>query len=179
MNVLDLADNKLWGIIPPELGQLRKLQVLDLSRHKFTGTIPAILGADKASQRLDLSNNNLQGGIPSSLGQLTDLRPDLRKGQGERGVVYRGLPDVGRSGEVPVAMKDWHHEAQEQVIPCDLKPSNILLDRSFQAQISDFGITRFDRDQDGFSISCLRGTRGYIPPEHASSPRVSTKTTTR
>ncbi|KAL2607561.1 hypothetical protein R1flu_026134 [Riccia fluitans] len=383
MNVLDLADNKLWGIIPPELGQLRKLQVLDLSSNKFTGTIPATLGADKALQRLDLSNNNFQGGIPSSLGQLTDLVSlDLSKndltgpipstgiflrfpasaysgnsklcgeilrrqcsgkcsclsckkvwipvvttvlaallvalgvfvswampflggssrragerrrkfnadefsplrppgrftaqdlvvatnnyydilGQGERGVVYRGyLPDVGRSGEVPVAMKvlrmmghrhdakymseivgevqtllkvrhknivkilgycydknvvalmmelmpngtladhlhkqngqklSWkmrlevaasvasglvylHHEAQEQVIHCDLKPSNILLDRSFQAQISDFGISRLtDRDQDGFSISCLRGTRGYIPPEYASSPRVSTK----
>lgn len=58
-----------------------------------------------------------------------------------------------------------HEEASEPVIHCDLKPSNILLDKDFQARISDFGISRLtDWGQEELSVSSLNGTRGYIPP---------------
>lgn len=39
-----LQNNKLSGIVPPEIGKLSELQTLDLSGNQFDGEIPASVG---------------------------------------------------------------------------------------------------------------------------------------
>ncbi|GLJ09834.1 hypothetical protein SUGI_0116690 [Cryptomeria japonica] len=79
---------------------------------------------------------------------------------------------------VAQGLKYLHHECPQQVLHCDLKPSNILLDMDFEPGIADFGISRILNYNDlsrGFSISNLQGSIGYMPPEYALSGRMTTR----
>lgn len=68
-----LSNNKINGIILPEIGKLKQLHVLDLSRNNITGTIPSSISEMGNLEVLDLSSNNLYGSIPSSFNMLTFL----------------------------------------------------------------------------------------------------------
>ncbi|CAN1831507.1 Putative receptor-like protein kinase At3g47110 [Linum perenne] len=61
------------GEIPPEIGQLHRLERLSLRDNLLDGTIPSNIGKLKSLEVLDLGNNNLFGYIPSSMGNLTRL----------------------------------------------------------------------------------------------------------
>ncbi|KAL6328931.1 hypothetical protein AAG906_007221 [Vitis piasezkii] len=58
-----------------------------------------------------------------------------------------------------------HEECRQKIIHLDIKPQNILLDESFNAKVSDFGLSKLmDRDQSQV-VTTLRGTPGYMAPE--------------
>ncbi len=73
VEILDLRENRLRGLIPSELGNLTNLTVLNLSANRLGGTIPSELGNLTNLEVLDLSGNRLSGAIPSELGNLTNL----------------------------------------------------------------------------------------------------------
>ncbi|CAN6234310.1 unnamed protein product [Urochloa humidicola] len=58
-----------------------------------------------------------------------------------------------------------HEECSTQIIHCDIKPQNILLDDNFTAKISDFGLAKLLQTTQTQTITGIRGTRGYVSPE--------------
>ena len=65
------------------------------------------------------------------------------------------------------ALNYLHNHCQQQIIHCDLKPSNILLDSEMIAHVSDFSLIRLltginDSSQKYTSTIGLNGSIGYI-----------------
>ncbi|XP_020110325.1 G-type lectin S-receptor-like serine/threonine-protein kinase LECRK3 [Ananas comosus] len=58
-----------------------------------------------------------------------------------------------------------HEECSTQIIHCDIKPQNILLDGNFVAKISDFGLAKLLKTDQTQTNTGIRGTRGYVAPE--------------
>ncbi|XP_008808085.1 G-type lectin S-receptor-like serine/threonine-protein kinase LECRK3 [Phoenix dactylifera] len=58
-----------------------------------------------------------------------------------------------------------HEECSNQIIHCDIKPQNILLDDNLVARISDFGLAKLLRTDQTRTNTAIRGTRGYVAPE--------------
>ena len=74
LTTLELRDNRLHSRIPSELGALEDLRVLDLSGNQLGGAIPGELGEPRKLEYLNLSRNQLSGRIPSALGDLPHLQ---------------------------------------------------------------------------------------------------------
>ena len=71
---LNLGHNDLTGMLPPELGQLSRLQYLFLSSNQLTGPIPIELAQLTQLRETNLGRNQLTGPIPAELGQLAEMR---------------------------------------------------------------------------------------------------------
>ncbi|XP_031122488.1 putative receptor-like protein kinase At3g47110 [Ipomoea triloba] len=80
--------------------------------------------------------------------------------------------------DVASALHYLHNDCEPMVIHCDLKPSNILLDK-LAAHVGDFGISRLysrtieDSFEDQPSTFGLKGSIGYVPPEYGTGAKAS------
>ncbi|KAF8018585.1 hypothetical protein BT93_H3466 [Corymbia citriodora subsp. variegata] len=64
-----------------------------------------------------------------------------------------------------------HEECETQIIHCDIKPQNILIDQYRRAKISDFGLSKLLKPDQTDTMTRIRGTRGYVAPEwHKNLP---------
>ncbi|KAL3719817.1 hypothetical protein ACJRO7_004748 [Eucalyptus globulus] len=81
--------------------------------------------------------------------------------------------------DVACAVDYLHHQGQNEVIHCDLKPSNILLDAQMNGHVGDFGLARIFPNAIGDLLASqtssigLKGTIGYAPPEYGMGSEVS------
>lgn len=69
-----------------------------------------------------------------------------------------------------------HRGCEHKIIHCDVKPENILLHDSFQAKISDFGLSKLLAPEQSGLFTTMRGTRGYLAPEWLTNSAISEKT---
>ncbi|XP_058089376.1 probable LRR receptor-like serine/threonine-protein kinase At3g47570 [Magnolia sinica] len=82
--------------------------------------------------------------------------------------------------DVALALDYLHHHYQTPIVHRDLKPSNVLLDDDMVAHVGDFGLARFLSEvaescsQNQTSTSGIKGSIGYIPPEHGMGGKAST-----
>lgn len=68
-----LSTCKLYGTLPPWLGNMTSLIDLELSGNYYAGRIPRELGKLKNLQQLELYYNQLEGEIPEEIANLTEL----------------------------------------------------------------------------------------------------------
>ncbi|XP_075653692.1 G-type lectin S-receptor-like serine/threonine-protein kinase LECRK2 [Castanea sativa] len=68
-----------------------------------------------------------------------------------------------------------HEECDTQIIHCDIKPQNVLLDNNNTAKIADFGLAKLLRKDQTRTNTNVRGTMGYIAPEWLKNAPVTTK----
>ena len=58
-----------------------------------------------------------------------------------------------------------HEECMPQIIHCDIKPQNILMDENRCAKLSDFRLAKLLKSDQSQTSTNIRGTRGYVAPE--------------
>ncbi|KAM3687267.1 hypothetical protein ACJW31_10G063500 [Castanea mollissima] len=64
-----------------------------------------------------------------------------------------------------------HEECESQIIHCDIKPQNILMDEYRCPKISDFGLAKLLKLDQTNTNTAIRGTKGYVAPEwHRNQP---------
>ncbi|XP_015582465.1 G-type lectin S-receptor-like serine/threonine-protein kinase LECRK3 [Ricinus communis] len=68
-----------------------------------------------------------------------------------------------------------HEECETQIIHCDIKPENILMDAYMCPKISDFGLAKLLKPDQTKTMTGIRGTRGYVAPEWHRKLPVTTK----
>ena len=69
--------------------------------------------------------------------------------------------------DVAHAMEYLHHDCFVQIVHCDLKPNNILLDEDMTSHVTDFGISKLIDPASIDSLTStlsLKGSMGYIAP---------------
>ncbi|XP_022750965.1 G-type lectin S-receptor-like serine/threonine-protein kinase LECRK1 [Durio zibethinus] len=68
-----------------------------------------------------------------------------------------------------------HEECETSIIHCDIKPQNILMDDTWTAKISDFGLAKLLMGDQTRTFTGARGTRGYMAPEWQKNTPISVK----
>ncbi|KAK7343588.1 hypothetical protein VNO77_12435 [Canavalia gladiata] len=68
-----------------------------------------------------------------------------------------------------------HEECDPQIIHCDIKPQNVLLDSNYTAKIADFGLAKLLVKDRTRTSTIVRGTMGYLAPEWLKNAPVTAK----
>ncbi|GAY68705.1 hypothetical protein CUMW_266230 [Citrus unshiu] len=76
---------------------------------------------------------------------------------------------------VASALEYLHFGHSNPIVHCDIKPSNVLLDDSMVAHLSDFGIAKLLSEEDSVKQTQTLATIGYMAPEYGREGQVSIK----
>eukprot|EP01018_Ginkgo_biloba_P011084 Gb_33024 [translate_table: standard] len=148
----------------------RECRVLSRVRHRnLVGIITSFSNNEfKALVLPFMSNGSLE----------KRLYPPGNADQSVRGLSFKERLNIAM--DIAHGIEYLHHDSSSQIVHCDLKPANVLLDDDMTAHVSDFGIASLvfanSSMQDALSSAlALKGSVGYIAPEYGLGGRTSTK----
>ena len=82
---------------------------------------------------------------------------------------------AGIALDIAKGLRYLHEECTTQIIHCDIKPQNILLDEYNNAKISDFGLAKLLMINQSKTNTAIRGTKGYVAPEWFRNMPITSK----
>ncbi|KAF8037367.1 hypothetical protein BT93_B0317 [Corymbia citriodora subsp. variegata] len=100
-------------------------------------------------------------------GSLEDLIPDRVHMTWQR--------RMGAAVDVAHALVFLHHECYPPIVHRDVKASNVLLNKSGRAHVTDFGLARVVEVGDSHVSTMVAGTIGYVAPEYGQTWKATTK----
>ncbi|XP_077229156.1 putative serine/threonine-protein kinase PBL7 [Tasmannia lanceolata] len=106
------------------------------------------------------------------------LQEHLYQGSGSHGGVSKLDWETRMSIALEAAkgLEYLHEHVSPPVIHRDFKSSNILLDKTFHAKVSDFGLAKLGSGKAGGHVSTrVLGTQGYVAPEYVLTGHLTTK----
>ncbi|KAH9603699.1 hypothetical protein KSS87_007450 [Heliosperma pusillum] len=105
-----------------------------------------------------LDNGNLEQWLHGDVGPVSPLTWDIRMKiaiGAAKGLAYL------------------HEGLEPKVVHRDVKSSNILLDKNWNAKVSDFGLAKLLGSELSYVTTRVMGTFGYVSPEYASTGMLS------
>eukprot|EP00258_Populus_trichocarpa_P027643 XP_024443662.1 probable LRR receptor-like serine/threonine-protein kinase At1g53430 isoform X3 [Populus trichocarpa] len=72
-------------------------------------------------------------------------------------------------------LKYLHEEKRFKIVHGNIKPSNIMLDNSLTAKLSDFGLATLCDEEDPFMAIKAKGSRVYMAPEYSMGKAITVK----
>jgi hypothetical protein len=148
-NVLLVAVKKLnSGAQEKEMEFKAEVEIIGKTHHK---NLVRLIGfCDEGQQRLLVYEFLSHGTLADFL--FGDLKPNWKQRIQIAFGIARGLLYL-------------HEECSTQIIHCDIKPRNILLDEYYNARISDFGLAKLLMMDQSQTHTAIRGTKGYVALE--------------
>ncbi|KAK6144011.1 hypothetical protein DH2020_020831 [Rehmannia glutinosa] len=137
--------------IEKEADQEFKAEVSSISRTNHKNLVQLLGYCDEGQNRLLVYEFMKTGSLANFLFE-NPIRPNWYKRVQIAFATARGLCYL-------------HEECSTQIIHCDIKPQNVLLDESHIAKISDFGLAKLLKPDQTKTTTGIRGTRGYVAPE--------------
>ncbi|KAM0052831.1 putative protein kinase RLK-Pelle-SD-2b family [Helianthus debilis subsp. tardiflorus] len=161
------------GVIGTKIVAVKKLETMCKDSHKEFQTevntiarthhknLVQLLGyCDDGEQRLLIYEYITNGTLAAFL--FGDMRPSWKQ---------RSYIAVG----VAKGLTYLHEDCSNQIIHCDIKPQNILLDDYYNAKIADFGLAKLLMINQSQTHTGIRGTKGYVAPEWFRNTHVTLK----
>ncbi|XP_065847228.1 putative receptor-like protein kinase At3g47110 isoform X2 [Euphorbia lathyris] len=183
LTTLAIGDNYLSGSIR-ENGELAAIKVLNLQRRGASRSFVAECEALRNIRHRNLvkittscSSIDFQGNHFKALVYEYMANGSLEKWLHEIDQKLNFRSRLNIAIDVACALDYLHHQCQEPIIHCDLKPSNVLLDNEMTGHVGDFGLAKIllqetTNPNESSSIG-VKGTIGYAAPEYGLGGEVS------
>jgi serine/threonine protein kinase len=149
---------KKLHIVAPERDKEFKAEVNIIGKTHHKNLVRLIGFCDEGQQRLLVYELLSHGTLASFL--FGDLKPVWNQRIQIAFGIVRGL---------------LYLECSTQIIHCDIKPQNILLDEHYNARISDFGLAKLLLMDQSQTHIAIRGTKGYVAPEWFRNMPITSK----
>ncbi|XP_070019624.1 LRR receptor-like serine/threonine-protein kinase FLS2 [Nicotiana sylvestris] len=199
LEALDLSYNNITGVIPKSLEALKQLDSFNVSFNKLHREIPNGGPFVDLPYQSFVSNEGLCGsGSFGSLykGALTDgmivavkvfnvqMEGTFQTFDKEHEILWNlrhknltkilaAVQILNIMADVASALEYLHHGYSVPVVHCDLKPSNVLLDKDMVGHLTDFGIAKLLTKEESIAQTTTFATIGYIAPEYGLEGLIS------
>ncbi|XVF61862.1 hypothetical protein PTKIN_Ptkin08bG0168300 [Pterospermum kingtungense] len=126
-----------------------EMQIIGRTHHR---NLVRLLGyCQEGANRLFIYEYMINGSLADVL-----FTPEKRPSWDER---------VGIARNIARGLVYLHEECETQIIHCDIKSRNILIDEQGLPKIADFGLAKLLKPDQTKTFTEIRGTKGYVAPE--------------